>query len=435
MPTTIRIIGMIPTLSCETRTTPKITYSRPRRPLVTIIRSVSPKSRPYDLRFMRAIVGLAVVVLTGLAGLNAASTAAAATCVRLGWHAEGARGIVAVRPGERVVGCGGAASTRQLTRVTGVGSGTLHTRETHVDGLLSVHSLRGGTLRSGGHADLPKLEQRLETTRDDAMKVRVLLATILIALAIFAPRRAVSGAAAAVVSSVLLSAFGSTSLTLLGLLTIAGSLVPWRALWLYFLAFLAVLVVSPATESLALLGPHPWGGGRFYGISNEVETLLLAPGLVLGLAAAPLVLVTIAWSRAGADGGGLLVYLAGYARLVPRPRLALVAALVLAVLFVAADAATGGHSHVTNSVLHGHVFDDLWHRWHTSWNGVTGAWGRAVVSALAAAALVWVATRRERRPLVDAFLLAILVSLVANDTPQDVVFWGAITGVALRRAV
>lgn len=375
------------------------------------------------------------MALLVLVALNAPSTARAASCVRLGWHADGARGIVALRPGERVVGCGGASSTRQLTRVTGEGTGTLHTPETRVDGLLSVDSLHSGTLRSGGHADLPRLEQRLETTRSDVMKLRVLLATILIALAVFAPRRAVSGAAAAVVASVLLSAFGSTSLTLFGLLTLAGSLVPWRALWLYLLAYLAVLVVSPATQSLALLGPHPWGGGRFYGISNEIETLLLAPALVLGLAAAPLVLLTIGWSRAGADGGGLLVYLAAYARLVPRPRLALAAAVVLAVLLVAADAATGGHSHVTHSVLHGQVFHDLWHRWHTSWHGLTGAWGRGTVSALAAAALVWVATRQPRRPLVDAFLLAILVSLVANDTPQDVLFWGAITGVALRRAV
>ena len=104
-------------------------------------------------------------------------------------------------------------------------------------------------------------------------------------------------------------------------------------------------------------------------------------------------------------------------------------------LLVAADAATGGHSHVTHSVLHGRVFHDVWHRWHTSWHGLTGAWGRGVVSALAAGVLVWVATRRPRRPIVDAFLLAILVSLVANDTPQDVLFWGAITGVALWRAV
>ncbi len=396
------------------------------------MRSVSPKSRPYDLRFMGRIVSLALVVVTGL---NAASTADAAPCVRLGWRAEGARGIVALRPGEGVVGCDGRVSTRPLTHVTAPGTGTLRTSETRVDGLLSAHSLHSGTLRSGGHADLPRLERRLDTTRGDVMKVRVLLATILIALALFAPRRAISGAAAAVVASVLLSALGSTSLTLLGLLTLAGSLVPWRALWLYFLAYLGVLVVSPATQSLALLGPHPWGGGRFYGVSNEVETLLLAPALVLGLAAAPLVLLTVAWSRAGADGGGLLVYLAAYARLVPRPRFAYVAAVGLAVLLVAADAATGGHSHVTQSVLHGHVVHDFWHRWHTSWRGLTGAWGRGIVSALAGGVLVWVATRQPRQPLVDAFLLAILVSLVANDTPQDVLFWGAITGVALRRAV
>jgi hypothetical protein len=50
-------------------------------------------------------------------------------------------------------------------------------------------------------------------------------------------------------------------------------------------------------------------------------------------------------------------------------------------------------------------------------------------------ALIWVATRRPRARVVDAFLLAIVVSLVANDTPQDVLFWGAITGVGLRRSV
>ncbi|MFL5954070.1 MAG: hypothetical protein ACJ76I_08190 [Gaiellaceae bacterium] len=383
---------------------------------------------------MRAIVGMAVVVLTAL-NVPSTAQAAGAKCVRLGWHPDGARGLVAVRQGERVVGCGGAVSTRSLTRVTAAGRGTLHTTETRVDGLLSVHSLNTGNVRSGGDADLPKLERRLDTTRGSVMKVRVLLATILIALALFAPRRAISGAAAAVAASVVLSALGSTSLTLLGVLTLLGSLVPWRALWLFFAAYLVVLVSSPATQSLALLGPHPWGGGRFYGVSNEIETLLLAPALVLGLAAAPLVLLTIAWSRAGADGGGLLVYLTAYARLLPRPQLALIAAAVLAVLFVAIDAATGGSSHVTHSVLHGHVFHDLWHRWHTSWNGVAGAWGRGIVSALSAGTLAWVATRRPRARIVDAFLLAVLVSLVANDTPQDVLFWGAINGVALWRAV
>ena len=84
---------------------------------------------------------------------------------------------------------------------------------------------------------------------------------------------------------------------------------------------------------------------------------------------------------------------------------------------------------------HGNVFRDVWHRWHVSWNGLTGTWGRAFVSAICVTALGWVATRRPRSRLVDAFLIGIVVSLVANDTPQDVLFWGAITGVGLRRSV
>src|SRR4029077_15910725 len=99
------------------------------------------------------------------------------------------------------------------------------------------------------------------------------------------------------------------------------------------------------------------------------------------------------------------------------------------------DAATGGSSHVTHNVLHGNVPHDLRPRWHVSWRGATGPWGRAVVSGIFLGVVAWVATRRPRSSLVDAFLIGIVVSLVVNDTPQDVLFWGAITGVGLRRAV
>ncbi len=380
------------------------------------------------------------------AALNLASTAAAAPrCVTSGWVPGGAQGLLVLRAGESVELSDRTctvhsdivrAGTPTAVTVLGAGwQGTLRTPETRVDGLVNAHGLAAPTLKGGGDANLPKLAVRLETTRKNAMRLRVLLATILIALAVFAPRRAVIGSAASVGAALLLSAFGSTSLTLFALLTLAGSLLPWRALWLFFGAYLAVLVASPATQALALLGPHPWGGGRFYGVSNEIETLLLAPAIVLGLAAAPLVLLSIGWSRAGADGGGLLTFLSAYARLVPRPRVAAAAAVVAAVAFVALDAATGGSSHVTHSVLHGHVFHDVWHRWGTSWHGVAGAWGRGVVSAICLGVLASIATRRPRSPLVDAFLIGIVVSLVANDTPQDVLFWGAITGVGLRRAV
>ena len=371
-----------------------------------------------------------------LVALNAASTARAATgCVELGWVAGGAHGLVALRPHERLRACDGREA-RGLVAITVPGlRGTLHSSSTRVDGLVGLHELQDGPLGGGGHADLPRLRERLETAKRDSMKVRVLLGTILIALALFLPRRAVMGGPAAIATALVLSALGWTSLTLLALGTLALAFLPWRALWPFFAAYLVVLIVSPATQSLALLGPHPWGGGRFYGVSNELETLLLAPALVLGLAAAPLVLLTIGWSRAGADGGGLLVYLAAYARLVPRPRLAVAGVVAFAVLFVLVDAATGGSSHVTHSVLHGTVFHDLWHRWSTSWHALTGAWGRGIVCAICAGVLAWLATRRPRKPIVDAFLIGIVVSLVANDTPQDVLFWGAVSGFALRRAV
>jgi len=397
---------------------------------------------------MRVIVGAALVVALGL---NAPSTAHAATrCVVAGTHTGGARGFVVARPHHSVLEHVAVAAKPCATTVwvdprggplhavsvVGPGwSGTIHSHATRVDGLIGAPQLANGDFRGGGHANLERLEQRLDRTRHSVLRVRILLAAILIALALVAPRRAVMAAASAIAAALVLSAAGSTSLTLLALLTLAGSLLPWRALWLFFAAYLLVLVLSPETQSLALVGPHPWGAGRFYGISNELETLVLGPALVLGLAAAPLVLLTVGWSRAGGDGGGLLVLLAAYASLVTHRRLAAGAAIVLAVLFVLLDAATGGSNHVTHSVLHGGLPHDIWHRWNVSWHGATGTWGRTVLSLICLAVLGLIAARRPRSRIVDAFLVGIVVSLVANDTPQDVLLWGAITGLGLRRAV
>jgi hypothetical protein len=325
--------------------------------------------------------------------------------------------------------------------VTGPGwSGTIRSDETRVDGLVGSAELQSGNLRGGGDANLAQLKSRLDRTRSSVLRTRILLAAILIALALFAPRRAVVGGAAAVTAALVLSAFGSTSLTLFAILTVVGSLAPWRALWLFFAVYLVVLVISPETQSLALIGPHPWGAGRFYGVTNEIETLLLAPALALGVLAAPLTLLAFGWSRAGADGGGVLVLLSSYTVLLlgvsPR-RLAAAGfvAIVAGLAFVVLDAATGGSSHVTNAVLHGGLAHDIWHRWVVSWHGATGTWGRTLVCAICIVALAWVASRRPRSRIVDAFLVGIVVSIVANDTPQDVLFWGAITGVGLRRAV
>src|SRR4029453_8685362 len=115
-------------------------------------------------------------------------------------------------------------------------------------------------------------------------------------------------------------------------------------------------------------GPHPDGGGRYFGVTNQVETLLLAPALpaaasvgVAGAAAIGLLLLaTVGWSRAGADGGGIVVVaaawavlLAGLARVRLRPggvALGVLGVAALGLLVVGADALLGGSSHVTGAV-------------------------------------------------------------------------------------
>jgi hypothetical protein len=79
----------------------------------------------------------------------------------------------------------------------------------------------------------------------------------------------------------------------------------------------------PETNALSAIGPHPDGGVRFFGVTNQVETLLLAPVLAAAatsrrwlVAIGLLALVALGWSRAGADGGGVLVLLAGLGALV-----------------------------------------------------------------------------------------------------------------------
>ncbi len=395
--------------------------------------------------------------------LNAPSTARATSpCIFLGPASGGAHGIVATRPNAAIPAGGSGCRTRfYLDRIGTSGlyaltvrgpgwHGTVHSQGTRVDGLVGLPELLDRNLSGGDDADLVRLRERLEDGRDDALRVRVLLATILIALAVLAPARAIVGFAAAIAAALVLSAFEWTSLALLGVLTLLGSLLPRRSLWFFFAGYLIVLVAWPETQSLALLGPHPWGGGRFYGISNELETMLLAPALTLGLPAAPLVLLTVGWSKAGADGGGIFVFLAAYAWLLvgelrargarASNRLLLaggVGVVVLGLLLVAADAVTGGRSHVTHGLAGGpgRLAHDLWHRWGVSWHGATGSPGRVVQCAICLAVLAWVATRQPRVRVVDALLIALAVSLLVNDTPQDVLFWGAVAAVALRRAV
>jgi hypothetical protein len=245
-----------------------------------------------------------------------------------------------------------------------------------------------------------------------------------------------------------LVAVGAPALALLtrSRLVLAGALLA------IFAVYAVVLAVSPETSSLAALGPHPDGGVRFYGISNQVETLLLVPGLLgaalLGPALLPIiaafVLVVVGASALGADGGGVLVFAVAYLflwlrlRLIPLSarNLALVTggAILAGLVLVGLDAALGGASHVTRMLGDGPdaLFGELAHRWHVSLDGYVSSWQATVIITASLAALVWIGLRRPRYAVVDAVLVALAVSLIVNDSPRDVASYGAISCAALR---
>ena len=54
--------------------------------------------------------------------------------------------------------------------------GTLHSPESHVDGVVGAHALFGGKLESGGHANLEQLRARLGMPSKNRVRRRWLLA-------------------------------------------------------------------------------------------------------------------------------------------------------------------------------------------------------------------------------------------------------------------
>jgi cytochrome c551/c552 len=358
----------------------------------------------------------------------------------------------------------------------GYRSGILTADSTRIDGLVSIPditqtavALARGTepdirVVSGSREDLTRLDQRLRHVHHVRGWTLTVVALALLGLALVLPRAGVVFGASAVTVALWLEWTGTTRfwevLVWMALVPAAVAyLVTLRLRWVpyavaaFFAAFLLVLALRPEVHALAVLGARPDGGGRFYGIGNQVETLLLPPLLAAtvigGLRWLPplgaLALVTVAWSKAGADGGGLLVYAAALAVLLLRlsaarmtwRRAVLAGACVIALAFamVGLDAALGGSSHVTHAVGGGpgSLFGDFAHRLHISWASATKSKYNIVLFLSSAAMLVWIGTRTPRRVAVDAMLVALAVSLLVNDTPVDVIGLGALGCLALFR--
>jgi mono/diheme cytochrome c family protein len=323
--------------------------------------------------------------------------------------------------------------------------GLLTSDSTRIDGLVSVTDVATGRLRVVADDDpveaLETLDDRIERNDRWRLPLTIALAALLIALAAVRPRLALRAllvvlAANLWLEPVLAVAAGIAVLVLpLGLACAA-----------ILAAYLAAMGLDAETVALSPFGPSQ--SGRFYGINNLLETMLLAPALLgaarlgrAGIGLAALAFVTIGGNRFGADGGGIVVLAAAYlvlaVRLGRRPltwRLAAVlaaGAVALALVLLGLDAATGGASHVTDAVGDGPVAlaGDLADRLELSFRRTVASLGASLVVVGSLAILV--ALRARRDAVLEAFLAGLAVSLMVNDTPSDVLGMGAAIAIAL----
>ncbi|MCP9487923.1 MAG: hypothetical protein MSC30_18950 [Gaiellaceae bacterium MAG52_C11] len=329
-------------------------------------------------------------------------------------------------------------------------AGVLTSDSTRIDGLVSVTDVATGRLRAVPATDpteaLERLDDRIDRNDRLRLPLTILVVALVLALALARPRLALRAVLVALSANLWLEPWlallaGIAALALPLGLACAGVLA----------AYLVSLGIDAETVALSPLGPSQ--SGRFYGINNLLETLLLAPALVgatllgrAGVLVGVLALVTVGGNRFGADGGGLVVLAAAYLvlalrlrgiRATPRVLAAVTAgAVALALGALAIDALTGGESHVTRAVGDGPVAlaGDLADRLELSVRRTAASSGATAIVLAGLASLAWIATRRPRRPLLDALLVGLAVSLLVNDTPADVVAVGAAAALALFRA-
>lgn len=345
---------------------------------------------------------------------------------------------------------GESENDRYPIAVTPGPRGVLTSDSTRIAGLVSLADVAHGRLEVVSVADpvatLERLERRIERNDEIRLPLSILAGGLGYLVALFRPRLAPRVFLLALAANLWLAGWW-----VVALLGVAAALLPLGLACTTLVAgYLLTLGVDAEAVALSPFGPSQ--AGRFYGVSNLLETMLLVPALLgpwllgrIGIAVGALAVVTVAGNRFGADGGGLLVLLAGYATLALRGRgrrlrpvqvIAVAAAVVvLGLALVGLDAALGGSSHVTDAVGDGPgaLVGDIADRLELSARRASAGIGPAFAALASLAVLVVVALRRPRLPLTDAVLVALLVSLVVNDTPGDVLGMGAAAAFAIRR--
>jgi len=371
---------------------------------------------------------------------------------------------------------------RYLVVVSGQGyHGILTSDSTRIPGLVSITDIAPTALGENGalgsQADphpaqtLRDLDARIDDHNDARLPASIVAAVLVLLLALWRPRAGLLGFGAVLVANLLLglaevSSFWPTQIVIalaalsgLGLERVLRSdLAIGSFLAGIVAAYLVVLGVDGSAVALSPFGPTQ--NARFYGISNLLETMLLVPALggafylqrALGwlafAAVALLTFIAVAANRFGADGGGAIVLPAAFgllAALLAGLRGArLVAALAAAVLvaggLVALDAAVGPSTHITRAIDSGPggLAADLRDRIQLSWERIVHKPSVTIVVAVCLPILVVLVIRLLlsdlplwRRALPLAFALGIAVSLVVNDSPNDVITAGLVGYVAV----
>jgi hypothetical protein len=357
----------------------------------------------------------------------------------------------------------------RLYRVAVIGGGfhgLLTSPTTHIPGLVSVVDIAPTDLpghptttlswtpskNALGH--LSRLGKAIGANNRLKFPVLFILAGVLLALALLGLRAAVTAVPAALLVNlalgmgqvsnevVLCAAISAgTVLVALALSRLCRSESALLALYGGVVALYAfVIVTRPEWQAVNPFGPTQ--NSRFWGIGNQVETLLLAPllagaflarrrfGIVGFVLFGVFGLVVMTDNRIGADGGGAIALGIALAvlgtrlfKLGARGFVGLLASAAFAVLWIVSRGlAEPGPNHLRSAFAdHGAgLFSSLESRVPLSYLPALHAWEMVVpllfVLALAFA-LAWRAARQQStRDLLLAFGVAIATSLLVNDS-------------------
>jgi hypothetical protein len=364
-------------------------------------------------------------------------------------------------------------------------SGLLVSESTRLPGVVSIADVAPTALgESDGLTSEPTsnaaertfaLDHLLKEKEDARLVSGLLVAGLVLLLALVIPRAALLAYATALTANLVLGATETATLwiVILAIVVAVAAAIPLAlvvktdtALGLALAAVLALYLAAFLVDA-AWIAYSPWGpaqAGRFYGVTNLLETILLVPALAgatflarrfgaVGFGAvAALALILVGGGRFGADGGGIVVFAVGFAVLAVlmaqlRGRalvLALVGAALAAGGLLALDAATGGVSHVTETLSEGpgELASRLGDRLVISWEKATLGPGAALLTFVCLGVLlalvvemVRASTPLKERALPLAVAAALAASLVVNDAPNDVAVGGLVAFVVCRAAM